>query len=92
MANELKVKVSFRPVGSTPKLKNPVLLVQSAYKFAALAKFVRRQLNYADDQSLFCYINASFAPSLDTEVGELHQMYSVDGVLNVSYCNTVAFG
>lgn len=91
-SDERKVTVSFRPVGSTKKLQKSMILVQPSHKFATLVKFLRRQLSMKEDQSLFCYINSSFSPSLDAEVGSLSAMYAIDGVLAVSYCNTVAFG
>lgn len=44
------------------------------------------------EQSLFCYVNSSFAPALDTPLINLYQNFGVDGCLQVSYCYTVAFG
>lgn len=87
-----KVTVRFRPVGNMKRLRTPAFNVPCDSKFGALVNYLRRQLGVASEQPLFCYINSSFAPSLDTDIADLHDSYAIDGVLNISYCNVVAFG
>lgn len=86
-----KVTIRFRPVGSTRKVNNAVLKVPGNQKFSSLVNYLRRQLG-PGTPSLFCYINATFAPSLDAEIEDLWNSYAIDDILNISYCDTVAFG
>ncbi|EWC46406.1 hypothetical protein DRE_04349 [Drechslerella stenobrocha 248] len=43
-------------------------------------------------QSLFVYVNSTFAPSLDEEVGNLFRCFKREDELVVNYCLTPAFG
>ncbi|KAF3152640.1 Ubiquitin-like protein [Orbilia oligospora] len=43
-------------------------------------------------QSLFVYVNSTFAPSLDEEVGNLYKCFKRENELVVNYCLTPAFG
>ncbi|KAF3905333.1 hypothetical protein AA313_de0203307 [Arthrobotrys entomopaga] len=43
-------------------------------------------------QSLFVYVNNTFAPSLDEEVGNLFRCFKREDELLVNYCLTPAFG
>ncbi|KAK6346540.1 Ubiquitin-like protein [Orbilia brochopaga] len=43
-------------------------------------------------QSLFVYVNSTFAPSLDEEVGNLFRCFKREEELIVNYCLTPAFG
>lgn len=85
-----KVTVRFLPIGSVKKLKRSVISVYGNQTFASLINYVKRQLN--TENSLFCYINTSFAPQLNTQLIDLSECYAIEGILNVSYCDTVAFG
>lgn len=87
-----KVTIRFRPVGSTKKIKSPVISVPGNQRFGSLVNYLKRQLGPDAHDSLFCYVNASFAPGLDSDLATLFECYSLENVLNVSYCNTVAFG
>lgn len=87
-----KITIRFKSIGSTPILKQQIYKIGSDQKFSVLVKFLRRQLKYRSSDSLFCYINSSFSPSLDDYVGNLYQNFAIDGQLMVNYCNTVAFG
>ena len=91
-SSEAKITVRFRPMGATRRLQTTVFKVPSKHQFAALVTFLRRQLKFTAENSLFCYINASFSPALDANLHELAGAYAVEGVLNIYYCGTVAFG
>ncbi|KAK6507965.1 Ubiquitin-like protein [Arthrobotrys musiformis] len=43
-------------------------------------------------QSLFVYVNSTFAPSLDAEVGNLYNCFKSENQLVLNYCLTPAFG
>lgn len=88
--SRIKVTIRFQPVGSVKKLKRPVISVPGNQTFASLVNYLARQLQV--QTALFCYINTTFAPQMDAELYGLFECYAIDGILNVSYCDTVAFG
>jgi len=69
-----KVVVLFKPVGSAPALKRSEYQIGSAQKFESVVRSLRRLLKVKETDSLFLYINNSFAPSLDEIVGNLHRV------------------
>ncbi|CAN6629484.1 hypothetical protein TRVA0_012S01112 [Trichomonascus vanleenenianus] len=73
-------------------LKRQVYTISSAQKWSVLVKFLRSKLDCKPSESLFCYINSSFAPGLDETIGNLYKSFAIESQLMVSYCNTVAFG
>ncbi|KAK0617234.1 ubiquitin-like autophagy protein Apg12-domain-containing protein [Immersiella caudata] len=88
-----KVIVRFRAVGSTPSLNRQVVKVNSTYKFEAVVAHLRKQLKVQETDSVFLYINSTFAPALDEVVGNLWRCFKdSNSHLNVSYSMTPAFG
>lgn len=87
-----KVMLKLKPIGSAPLLKQSVYRISGTQKFATLVKYLRKQLKCGPQQSIFCYINNSFAPQLDVPLNDLYDAYQIDGHLIVSYCYTMAFG
>jgi ubiquitin-like protein ATG12 len=83
-----KVIVRFKPVGSAPPLSggggaggggggaaaDVRRKISSTQKFEVVVAFVRRALRVKESESVFLYINSSFAPALDEVVGNLHQV------------------
>lgn len=70
-----KVVVRFKPVGgSAPPLpaKRELSRVSAGQKFEVVVGYLNRVLRVAEGQgSVFCYVNATFAPALDEVVGNL---------------------
>lgn len=91
-SSSVKVTLRLRPIGSAPSLEQSVFRISGNQKFAALIKFLRKQLRCPPSQSIFCYINNSFAPPMDEPLINLYESFAIDGHLLVSYCYTVAFG
>ncbi|CAK7267883.1 Ubiquitin-like protein [Sporothrix epigloea] len=92
-----KVVVRFKPVGSAPSLSGGAgdvrRKITATQKFEVVVAFVRRALRVQESESVFLYINSSFAPALDEVVGNLHQCFKDShDQLNVSYSLTPAFG
>jgi ubiquitin-like protein ATG12 len=54
-------------------LRQSVCKISSTQKFEAVVGYLRRvlKLDGAGKESVFCYVNSSFAPSLDEVVGNL---------------------
>ncbi|EHA48856.1 ubiquitin-like protein ATG12 [Pyricularia oryzae 70-15] len=89
-----KVVVRFKPVGgSAPALRKELCKISAAQRFEAVVAYLRRTLKVGNGESVFLYINSTFAPALDEIVGNLHRCFKdSNGQLNVSYSMTPAFG
>jgi len=67
-----KVTVRFVAVGSAPTLRQKVCRISSAQRFEQVVSYLRRTLKVGPMDSVFLYVNSSFAPALDEIVGNLH--------------------
>ncbi|CZS96111.1 probable Ubiquitin-like protein ATG12 [Rhynchosporium graminicola] len=88
-----KVAVHFKAVGSAPTLRKQVCSISSAQRFEVVVAYLRRVLKVGEGESVFLYVNSSFAPALDEVVGNLHRCFkdSKDQLI-VTYSMTPAFG
>ncbi|TPX18846.1 uncharacterized protein E0L32_011461 [Thyridium curvatum] len=88
-----KVVVRFKPVGSAPAVRRELCKISAGQKFEAVVAYLRRVLRVGPGESVFLYVNSTFAPALDEVVGNLHRCFKdSNGQLNVSYSMTPAFG
>lgn len=88
-----KVVVRFRAVGASPPLRRDVVKVTSTHKFEAVVAHLRKTLKVQDTESVFLYVNNTFAPALDEVVGNLWRCFKDShDHLNVAYSMTPAFG
>ncbi|ROW03108.1 hypothetical protein VMCG_05787 [Cytospora schulzeri] len=91
-----KVIVRFKPVGgSAPPLpaRRERSTISATAKFEAVVAYLRRQLRVGGTESLFLYVNSTFAPALDEVVGNLWRCFKdSNDQLNVGYSMTPAFG
>jgi len=69
-----KVAVRFKAVGSAPTLRLQVCKISSTQRFEQVVSYLRRTLKVGQMDSVFLYINSSFAPALDEIVGNLHRV------------------
>lgn len=72
-----KVNVRFKAVGSAPILKQQVYKISATQRFEAVVLFLRKVLKVKRENSVFLYVNSTFAPSMDEVVGNLHQVSRV---------------
>ncbi|KAH7397829.1 ubiquitin-like autophagy protein Apg12 [Cadophora sp. MPI-SDFR-AT-0126] len=88
-----KVTVHFKAVGSAPTLRKQVCSISSTQRFEVVVAYLRRVLKVGEMDSVFLYVNSSFAPALDEVVGNLHRCFkdSKDQLI-VTYSMTPAFG
>lgn len=77
-----KVVVRFKPVGSAPAIRRDICRVTATQKFEAVVAFLRKSLKASNTDSVFLYINHSFAPALDEVIGNLHQVCYVHLVIS----------
>lgn len=69
-----KVIVRFKPVGgSAPPIsaRRERSSISATSRFEAVVAYLRRTLKVAESDSLFLYVNSTFAPALDEVVGNL---------------------
>lgn len=72
-----KVTVHFKAVGSAPTLRKEVCKISSTQRFETVVSYLRRMLKVGQMDSVFLYVNSSFAPALDEIVGNLHRVRRV---------------
>ncbi|KUI69864.1 Ubiquitin-like protein atg12 [Cytospora mali] len=90
-----KVIVRFKPVGSALPLpaRRERSTISATSKFEAVVAYLRRMLKVKETESLFLYVNSTFAPALDEVVGNLWRCFKdSNDQLNVGYSMTPAFG
>lgn len=69
--------IRLTPLPNTPQLRQPRFKCTSTQRFEAIVRFLRRKLGLKDHESVFCYVNAVFAPGLDEGVGNLWRVSSL---------------
>lgn len=77
-----KVIVRFKPVGgSAPPLpaRRERSTISATSRFEAVVAYLRRTLKVAESDSLFLYVNSTFAPALDEVVGNLWRVSLLQG-------------
>ncbi|QKX58757.1 uncharacterized protein TRUGW13939_05884 [Talaromyces rugulosus] len=89
-----KVTVRFHPLPSAPILRKAVFKISASQKFETVVNFLRKKLDCKETDSVFCYINNVFAPSLDEGIGGLWRCFKneTDDQLWVQYSMTPFFG
>jgi ubiquitin-like protein ATG12 len=69
-----KVTVHFKAVGSAPSIRQSLCKISSTQRFEAVVAYLRRTLKVGERESVFLYVNSTFAPALDEVVGNLHRV------------------
>lgn len=87
-----KVDVLLKPTGDAPIMKKRKWTVERAKKISSVIDFVRKYLKFEPHESLFLYVNQSFAPAPDVDIGTMFDCFGTDGKLVLHYCRTQAWG
>nr|QBA85662.1 autophagy related 12 [Ctenopharyngodon idella] len=87
-----KIDVLLKAVGDTPIMKTKKWSVERGRTVQSLSQFISRFLKLEPSEQLFIYVNQSFAPSPDQEVGVLFECFGSDGKLGLHYCKSQAWG
>lgn len=87
-----KIDILLKAVGDTPIMKTKKWAVERTRTVQALIDFIRKFLRLLASEQLFIYVNQSFAPSPDQEVGTLYECFGSDGKLVLHYCKSQAWG
>lgn len=91
-SSDTAVKIHLKPIGSAPALSKIKFKVPAAERFAIILSFLRKQLNLADGDALFCFLHSSFSPSPSVLVGDLYRTFASESELVVHYSLNQAFG
>jgi len=87
-----KVKIHFCAVGSAPLMKKSKFLLSRKEPFRILQEKMRRMLQLPPSSALFLYINSCFVPSPMDYIGDLNDLFSVRGELQIHYSLQEAWG
>ncbi|XP_061198684.1 ubiquitin-like protein ATG12 [Neopsephotus bourkii] len=87
-----KIDVLLKAVGDTPIMKTKKWAVERTRTIQSLVDFIKKFLKLMASEQLFIYVNQSFAPSPDQEVGTLYECFGSDGKLVLHYCKSQAWG
>ncbi|XP_061874301.1 ubiquitin-like protein ATG12 isoform X1 [Colius striatus] len=87
-----KIDILLKAVGDTPIMKTKKWAVERTRTIQGLVEFIKKFLKLMASEQLFIYVNQSFAPSPDQEVGTLYECFGSDGKLVLHYCKTQAWG
>ncbi|XP_044065090.1 ubiquitin-like protein ATG12 isoform X2 [Siniperca chuatsi] len=87
-----KLDVLLKAVGDTPIMKTKKWAVDRGRTVQSLSQFISRFLKLEGSEQLFIYVNQSFAPSPDQDVGILFDSFGSDGKLVLYYCKSQAWG
>ncbi|XP_068098985.1 ubiquitin-like protein ATG12 [Hyperolius riggenbachi] len=87
-----KIDVLLKAVGDTPIMKTKKWTIEKTRTVQGLMDFIKKYLKLDTSEQLFIYVNQSFAPSPDQEVGALYECFGSDGKLVLHYCKSQAWG
>ncbi|XP_040280427.1 ubiquitin-like protein ATG12 [Bufo bufo] len=87
-----KIDVLLKAVGDTPIMKSKKWTIERTRTVQGLMDFIKKYLKLDASEQMFIYINQSFAPSPDQEVGILYECFGSDGKLVLHYCKSQAWG
>ncbi|KAG7269352.1 hypothetical protein CRUP_006710 [Coryphaenoides rupestris] len=90
--HEKKIDVLLKSVGDTPIMRTKKWAVEKGRTIQSLSQFIAKFLKLDPSEQLFIYVNQSFSPSPDQEVGVLFECFGSDGKLVLHYCKSQAWG
>lgn len=87
-----KIDVLLRATGDAPIMKKKRWAVEGEKPVGWVSDFIRKYLKLDTSDSLFLYVNQSFAPAPDQLIRNLYECFGSDGKLILHYCKTQAWG
>ncbi|XP_014291464.1 autophagy protein 12-like isoform X1 [Halyomorpha halys] len=87
-----KVDIFLKATANAPIMKRRKWTVDHDKTIAWIIAFLRKYFKLDANESLFLYVNQSFAPSPDQVVRNLYECFGTDGKLILHYCQTQAWG
>lgn len=89
---EHKIEVLFKNTANAPIINKPKWAVSSTFTVSDTIGFLRKYLKLDTSQSIFIYVNQSFAPPLDQTIQNLFDCYESDKKLVLYYAINPAWG
>nr|CAD7607024.1 unnamed protein product [Timema genevievae] len=90
--NRSAMDILLKATGNAPIMKKKKWAVDPDKPIGWIIEFIRKYLKLDPADSLFLYVNQSFAPSPDQIVRNLYDCYGTDGKLILHYCKSQAWG
>ncbi|KAL3847598.1 hypothetical protein ACJMK2_018501 [Sinanodonta woodiana] len=90
--NTSKIDVLLKAAGDAPIMKKKKWAVERSKTVNWVAEFIKKYIKCQPSESLFVYVNQSFAPAPDSEIGTVFDCFGSDGKLVLHYCKTQAWG
>lgn len=87
-----KIDVLLKAAGDAPIMKKKKWAVDANKPVAYLIEFIRKYIKCDPSESLFIYVNQTFAPSPDQVLSNLFECFGTDGKLVLHYCKSQAWG
>lgn len=87
-----KIDVLLKPAGDAPIMKKKKWAVERNKQISWVCAFIKKYIRCEPTDSLFLYVNQSFSPSPDTEIGSVFDCFGSDGKLVLHYCKSQAWG
>ncbi|KAH9512273.1 Ubiquitin-like protein [Bulinus truncatus] len=84
--------ILLKPAGDAPIMKKKKWTVDRTKKICWVSDFIKKYIKIEPSDSLFLYVNQSYAPSPDTDIGSIFDCFGSDGKLVLHYCKTQAWG
>ncbi|XP_076073554.1 ubiquitin-like protein ATG12 [Mytilus galloprovincialis] len=91
-SSKTKIDVLLKAAGDAPIMKKKKWSVDRNKRVSWISEFIKKYLKFEPTESMFLYVNQSFAPAPDTEVGSVFDCFGSDGKLVLHYCKTQAWG
>lgn len=89
---EIKIELILKPVGDAPIMKQKKWSLPGSRTIGWVNAFIRKYLKFTSEDSLFLYVNQSFAPTPDHTMQTLFDCFGSDGKLVLNYSKTQAWG
>lgn len=91
---ERKIDIFFKNTGNAPVIRDNKTKwkVKPSTKLSEISNLLVKILKLDTSQSIFIYVNQSFAPSLDQTIQNLYDCYECDKRLVLYYATTQAWG
>ncbi|KAH9519797.1 Ubiquitin-like protein [Bulinus truncatus] len=80
-----KVDILLKPAGDAPIMKKKKWTVDRTKKICWVSDFIKKYIKIEPSDSLFLYVNQSYAPSPDTDIGSIFDCFGSDGKLVLHY-------
>mmetsp|Transcript_55837 Transcript_55837/g.130831 ORF Transcript_55837/g.130831 Transcript_55837/m.130831 type:complete len:127 (+) Transcript_55837:122-502(+) len=90
-----KVRIFVKNVGNAPILKTTEFSASAASSFSRVIQHIQNKIRTSEmhkDAVVHLFVNQSFSPSPDEQLGDLFKCFQMDGKLQIDYALMEAWG